>query len=274
GKLEDVFDIQETISRKIVDALKMRLSPQEERRLAERPISNVHAYDCYLRAQREIYEFTEEGLDRALSLIRTGLNVAGDNELLYAAMGHVYWQYINAAIKSDESYLDKAEECARKVAELNPGSAAGYFLTGLVEYARGRQIPGIRNIKRAAALEPNNPFPVTELWRTHAVAGRLAEARSFSARVHALDPLSRIHQANLPVTELVAGDMRKARDLMAQCFQAIPDFAFTRLGYAHILIYCDQLDEARALLETMPPERKPSITGDICTFLKHALAGR
>src|SRR5262249_9563655 len=66
GKLEDVFDIQETISRKIVDALKMKLSPQEDRRLAERPVSNVVVYDCYLRAQQEIYEFTQEGLDRAL----------------------------------------------------------------------------------------------------------------------------------------------------------------------------------------------------------------
>src|SRR5262249_47749632 len=161
---------------------------------------------------------------------------------------HVYWQYINAAIKSDESYLDKAEECARKVAELSPSSAAGYFLTGLVEYARGRQIPAIRNIKRAAALEPNNPFPIMELWRMHAVAGRMAEARSFLDRVHTLDPLSRISHANTSTTGLLVGDTERALEIAKQSFQAIPDFAFTRLAYAYALINSDQLEEARALL--------------------------
>ena len=60
----------------------MKLSPQEERRLAERPLPNIHAYECYHRAQREIYEFTGEALERALAIIQTGLNIVGDNELV------------------------------------------------------------------------------------------------------------------------------------------------------------------------------------------------
>ena len=67
GKLEDIFEIQEQISRQIVDALKMRLSPEEDQKLADRPIDNVEAFECYHRARREIYKFTEEGLDRRLS---------------------------------------------------------------------------------------------------------------------------------------------------------------------------------------------------------------
>ena len=90
GKLEDIFEIQEQISRKIVDALKMRLSPQEDRKLRERPIDNIEAVECYHRAQREIYRFTKEGLDRALELIQNALEIVGDNELLYAARGSVY----------------------------------------------------------------------------------------------------------------------------------------------------------------------------------------
>ena len=125
GKLEDVFDIQEQISRKIVDALKMKLSSQEVRRLSERPVPNIHAFECYHRARVELYKFTEEGLANALRQMRTALTIVGDNELLYAAMGTVYWQYVNAAMPNDDTYLDKAEECARKIFQLNADSSVG-----------------------------------------------------------------------------------------------------------------------------------------------------
>jgi eukaryotic-like serine/threonine-protein kinase len=274
GKLEDVFDIQETISRKIVDALKMKLSPQEERRLAERPLPNIHAYECYHRAQREIYEFTGEGLERALAIIQTGLNIVGDNELLYAAMGHVYWQYVNAAIKSDDAYLDKAEQCARKVAELNPGSAAGSFLSGVVLYARGHRVAALRSVKRAADIEPSNAFALTELWRMHVMAGHMAEAWSLSQRIHAIDPLSPFNQVLLSDTEMLDGNIEGAIQIESHALEAAPNITYIRLDLALCLIFENRLPEARAVLEEMPPETTPTISGEMCGFLKHALAGR
>jgi hypothetical protein len=65
GTLEDLFDIQERISRRIVEGLKIQLSPSEGRRLAERPIDNVQALECYHRARQAIYTFTAAGLDQA-----------------------------------------------------------------------------------------------------------------------------------------------------------------------------------------------------------------
>jgi len=62
GTLDDVFDIQEKVSRSIVDALKVKLSPKEKKQIAERPIDNVQAYECYLRAMREMQRGTEDGI--------------------------------------------------------------------------------------------------------------------------------------------------------------------------------------------------------------------
>jgi len=45
-----VFDIQEKVSQSIADALKIKLSFNEEKKIHERPIDNVIAYDCYKRA--------------------------------------------------------------------------------------------------------------------------------------------------------------------------------------------------------------------------------
>ena len=111
GSLEDVFDIQERVSRAIVKALHVTLSPDEDRRVAERPIEDVRAYECYLRARHEMWRFTQEGLDRALALLRQGLEIVGDNALLYGTLGAAYWQHINAGVGPVEHYLHKAEEC-------------------------------------------------------------------------------------------------------------------------------------------------------------------
>jgi TolB-like protein/Tfp pilus assembly protein PilF len=91
GSIEDVFAIQEEISRKIVNALQLRLTDAEARGIAERPIDNAAAYDCYLRARYEVYRFTAEGLDRAKQLVDAGLKLIGENPLLLAARGMVSW---------------------------------------------------------------------------------------------------------------------------------------------------------------------------------------
>jgi len=85
GTLEDVFDIQERLSRQIVDALRLRLTPTEDQRIAERPIADVRAYEYYLLARQQIWGFTGSSLDRALHLVRRAQEIVGDNELLATA---------------------------------------------------------------------------------------------------------------------------------------------------------------------------------------------
>jgi TolB-like protein len=50
GMLDDVFDIQEKVSQAIVHALKVTLTPEERQRIADRPVANLAACDCYLRS--------------------------------------------------------------------------------------------------------------------------------------------------------------------------------------------------------------------------------
>jgi serine/threonine protein kinase len=273
GKLEDVFDIQEQISRKIVDALKMKLSSQEDRRLAERPVTNIHAFECYHRARAELYKFTEEGLDNALRLIQTGLSIVGDNELLYAALGTVYWQYVNAAIRADQTYLDKAEECARKAFRLNSDSAAGHQVLGLVQYHRGQRAEAVRTLKRALAIEPNNVFVLGELCRIYFHSGKIAAARSIDAQIRALDPLTPIMQVEGLVIEFYAGSPEWKIETVLQYIQINTEFVMLRVLCALAMIQEGRTEEARILVSEAPDEKTPTISGRQCLFIRHALSG-
>ena len=130
GSIEDVFAIQEEISRKIVNALQLRLTDAEAQGMAERPIDNAAAYDCYLRARQEMYLFTGEGLDRAHNLVDAGVTIIGENSLLLATRGMVSWYYLNFSIRPEERYLDEAAAYAAKALEQDPQNYFGIFLRG------------------------------------------------------------------------------------------------------------------------------------------------
>lgn len=86
GNLDDIFDLQERLARRIVEALKASLTSEEDRRLAARPISDFRAYDAWLRSKKEVWAFTKDGFDRACQLVNHALDIVGENSLLYAGL--------------------------------------------------------------------------------------------------------------------------------------------------------------------------------------------
>ena len=73
GKLEDVFDIQEKVSKQIVDALMVKLTPKEQVVLTKRPTLNAQAFDCNLRARDSLYRFTKNGVQIAIELFQKAI---------------------------------------------------------------------------------------------------------------------------------------------------------------------------------------------------------
>jgi eukaryotic-like serine/threonine-protein kinase len=274
GTLEDIFDIQEQISRRIVDALKMQLSPKEDRKLAERRIDNVQAFECYQRSRHEMYKFTRDGLDQALALIDNALNIVGDNELLYAAKGSVYWQYVNAAIRADAHDIERAEECAAKVFALNPDSAPGHALLGMVRQAQGRPIEAVASYKRALAGDPGNMYALGELGRMYGQMGRERDSVAMMERARAEDPLSTIQHHGTLWSALMSGNHDLVLREAPRVLRSAPDFSMVRWDLAVALIQEGRPDEARAVLETTPGEKIPTIAGRVCGCMKLALEGR
>ena len=274
GTVEDIFDIQEQISRRIVDALKMQLSPKEDRKLAERRIDNVKAFECYQRARHETYKFTREGLDQALALIETALDIVGDNELLYAAKGSVHWQYVNAAIRADAHDIEQAEACVTKVFALNPDSGAGHALLGMVRQAQARPVEAVASYIHALAIDPTNMYALGELGRMYGQLGRDRDSAAMMERASREDPLSTIQHHGYLWSALVSGNHGVVLQDAPRVLRSAPEFALVRWDLAVALIQEDRLDEARAVLHAAPGERVPTIAGRLCVFMNLALEGK
>ncbi len=114
GSVDDVFDIQEKVSRSIVEALNLKLTSKEDFNLSSHPILHPKAYEYYILARQAMWKRTEQSLENAITFAQRGLDLVGDNDLLYAIMSTAYLYFSHFALRPDPSYEEKAYAYATK----------------------------------------------------------------------------------------------------------------------------------------------------------------
>ena len=152
GTLDDVFEIQEKVSRAIVDSLKIELSPSENRHMADRSITNSKAFDTWKQAMYEFRKFSEQGIERGIMLAKQAIEIEGDNAHLYSSLGFLYWAVYDFGIHHNKETLDLIEQYANKALKLNSTLPQALFVKGLTCYKRGDMAGFIRNAKHAVEL--------------------------------------------------------------------------------------------------------------------------
>jgi non-specific serine/threonine protein kinase len=273
GTTDDVFAIQERIARAIVDALRITLTPDEERGLADRPISDPRAYEWYLRARQELQRFTKHSLNRALEYLDKSTEIAGENVLLLAAQGETYWQYVNAGISSDRAYLDKAEECARRILAIDPASPHGHRVAGLARVHRGDAQGALRQLKQALDFDPNDPDSLYWGCLLAAFSGKHALAEAWGHRLLELDPVTPLYQTLPSRMAFMRGNYDRALALLAPHQAAIRDHAGLRITYGHLLAATGRIDDAQQVLEELAKDLPDHPFGQLAAVYGHALRG-
>ena len=270
GSLEDVFAMQESLARAIIGALEVRLSADEDRRLADRPIDNLHAYECYVRARQEAYRWRKDAIDHAIQLLRNGLALVGDNARLYAALGHAFLQYREAGIDATDAPVGEAETCTRKVFSLDPGSAPGFRLRGWIHYCRGNIQDAVRDLNTALGAEPQNADTLLLLTNCYLISGQVPSARPLIERTLALDPLTPLTRCMPAFADVMEGKRAAAIEPYRQMCAMDPGNPMARLFYVWALVLDDRLDAAGDVMRSFPSEVRETIPARIAAFLVRA----
>jgi tetratricopeptide (TPR) repeat protein len=273
GTVEDVFAFQEQLARVIVAALRLRLSPDEDRRLAERPVSNLQAYECYLRARHEGWRWRKDAIDHAIQLLHRALELEGDNAALFAALGLMHLQLREAGLDFSDRPLARADACAQKVFALDPASAAGLQLRGWTLYSRGRVQEAVRDLKRALEIDPGNADTLGLLANCYLISGRVPAARAIIARLTAVDPLTPVNRCMPGFADIMDGTFASAIDPYRQMFEMDTGNPMTRLFYIWVLMLNRHTEPIAALVASFPAEVRETVPARLASFLTHALAG-
>jgi serine/threonine protein kinase/tetratricopeptide (TPR) repeat protein len=189
GTLEDVFDLQEELSRRIVHQLEVRLTSDEDRRLTVRPLGDVQAHDIWLRARQSALTISKEGLDRAQQLVQDALALVGDNALLHATLAWIHMVRFPSLVEGTDEVVELAARHAAKALALDPDLAWAHFVTGTVHHRRGRIQEFVSCLKRAVAIERDSHV-LSVLGIYLPGFGKTAGARDYAREARARDPLS------------------------------------------------------------------------------------
>ena len=272
GTLDDIFDVQEKVSRSIVAALKLKLTPEESQKIAERPFDNVAAYQCYLRANVEIWRFTESSLDSALVHLQQGLDMLGANALLYSAMASAYFQLANIGA-GQEDCIAKAEEYAQRALALDPDSPQAHFVMGVIAGAfRGDVHEWIRRLKTALAINPNFVDALRFLAGPYIISiGKLAAAEPLLQRMKQIDPLDPWNHVLLGLFLCYDGQYAASLDPFRRYYEADQDNPVAQFFYVTALVLEKKLDEALAIIDRGAKAAPDNACTKFGLLLKYAL---
>jgi TolB-like protein/DNA-binding SARP family transcriptional activator len=214
-ELDDVFSIQEDISRAIVGTLRGRLTRGTPVQIAEQSTDDVGAYDLYLKGRYAWHERTEDGLHRAIQHFGDAVARAPAYARAYVGLGDAYAVLGFYDYLAPRESFPKAEEAARRAVALDSSLAAPYATLGYValyhhwDWARAEEL-----FRRSIALDPS--YSTAHQWYANLLAarGRFEEAEREMRIAQERDPLSLVANAALGWAFYYAGDFARA---IAQC---------------------------------------------------------
>jgi non-specific serine/threonine protein kinase len=248
GTLDDVFDIQERVSRSIVTALELTLTTDTARKIAERAIDNVAAYEYYLKAYHEIWKFTEDALTRALDYLEKGLAIIGPNAFLYSANAFAYLQSAGIGIKPDE-YSKKAKEWAEKALALSPDFPKALAVLGWIEYWNEQTQKSLGYFKRTLASDPNEYVGLHGLAANYFWAGKLEAALSLCERMIELDPLNVLGHNLKASVHFQLGDYETSLECFERAYQMDPENRAIHMHYTWALVGANQPEKGISIID-------------------------
>jgi eukaryotic-like serine/threonine-protein kinase len=237
GTMDDVFDVQERVSRAIVGALQVRLTSQEDARLGARRISDPRAFELYLQARNELRRYGASTA-RAALLLGRAIEIEGETPPLRALRAFLEFSKFRGGSSTDRRLLDVAEAEARALVALVPDAPYGHALLGFTGYERGELRDAARHLTKAMELDPTDADVLFFLCITLQAAGQIEPGRHLARRFHEVDPLSPFAGSMLAVSEWFAGNAGRHLDAMERSLAMDPENPILNwaLGYTFALM--------------------------------------
>jgi TolB-like protein len=271
GTLDDIFDVQEKVSRAITDALKIKLRPEDEEKLHERSIDNAFAYDRYLRAYAEILSWSKERIGFGLKLMEEGIEITGPNAIIYAGIALAYFQLANIGIDQEENFR-KSEEFIQKALEINPDLPEAHFVYGNI-FMLSDPHKAVKHYNKAYKIKPSSELIQWFSWCCFLV-GKSDLAVSLIDQYLKLDPLNTpYHAASKGLVQFMTGHFDLALPFLSEAYSLYSEASMWQLWKALALLYNGKTAETVDFISSAVKEPGEDSLSGFLLFLKYALKG-
>jgi len=173
-EMSDIFEVQDEIARKIAEALRIKLTPQEQAELAAKPTENLQAYDLYLRGRSYARRRTTRDMEFALQMFENAVALDPNFALAWAAIanGCAHAQYWSGG---RGQYMERAQTASLRAVALAPDIPEVLVSQGWILYAGGRHDDAARLTRAAIARKRDCEGAYYLLLRSLFASGKYQE---------------------------------------------------------------------------------------------------
>lgn len=304
-KAEDVFALQDDLSREISEKLRLQLTGEERRRLTKRYTEDSGAYRLYLKGRYHWNKRSPEGLQKAVEYFQQALDKDPAYSLAYAGLADTYAYLSFFNVVAPREAMPKAKTAAVKGLEIDKALAEAHVSLGYISFTYdGDWSAAGKHFEQALALNPAYtrghtfyPFYLSSIGRSeealevakgaldidpaspavsHSLAVQLYLARKFDRAIEqAHDTLEM--DANFAISYAVLGEVYLSKEMYREGLSALEKYsALSRsgaaslalLGYSHARL--GERKESLQMIEALKAASKQSFVPALFVALVYA----
>jgi len=268
-KISDVIAVKQAIAREVTAKLKLKLTGEEQRRLAKGDSTNTEAYRFYLRGRYFWNKRTPDGMTQAIAEFQQAIERDPNFALGYVGLADCYTGLTFYNFAAPHETMPRAKESAIKALALdNTLAEAHASLAHVLMNYDWNWSEAEKEFRRSIELKPD--YATAHQWYAiHylTATGRLEEAVQEMKKALELDPASLVMNTFMGATLYYAGRYDEAIDQCRRTIEMDPNFAVAHwhLGLAY---------EQKQILDAATEEFKKAISLSGDSPLMRAALGR
>ena len=250
SEMDDIFEVQDRIAKRIVDAFASKLSVESQEKIAKRFTEDSRAYQEYLRGRVFFAGRTTDGLSNALKHFNRAIELDPQYALAYTGVSDVYQLLPNTDMMGPENASLKARAAALRALELDDSIAEAHLSIAVCMMNYDWNFAGAEvSFKKAIELNPN--LAQTHLHRGTMLLrlGQIGDGVVELNRARTLDPLSPGPSAWLAEAFAGLGKFDAAIRMLLEVTRVAPEYSLAHYFLATTFLRAGRINEASAAVE-------------------------
>jgi adenylate cyclase len=245
--LKDIFALQDEVTQKIVNAMVVELTGDEQKRLGHRVTENFEAYDFSLRGWDYFFRLTKKANVQAREMFERAIDLDPKYALAYTGLGFTHFIGHSFGWIRDPHSLDRALELAYRSISLDDSLYEAHSLLGKVHLWKKQYDQAIAELEKTIALNPNYADGLVSLGEVFYFADRPEEAIGLIKKAIRLNPIPPVwYFHGLGHSNFLVGRYEEAIRALKKAIDRNPNFWPAYIYLAACYVEIGKEDSARA----------------------------